>query len=225
MLANVVLLGLFSLCLGSKFAKKEAPVHFDSSTIAFTSSNTLTGKVRFREVDGMLFEVTDTSITKLTFTLTMKSGDASLAVVIKVGNKDEVFVSGNVGDDQVVITSNDGRLTDGLGLTRVFVAVVVGVSRTAASYTLTATAEMVSDWRADSGTSLEAHVQQLQSQRVLTVSAYQGDATQYLRYTQESRHWPYALGVAVLVGAGNWVGKRRSAKSRRELGYSLIHTN
>lgn len=223
MLGKVVFLGLLSLSLGAKLAKKEAPVHFDSSTMAFTSSNTMSGRVRAGQADGMILDVKEASITKLTFDLTVSAGDADIVVVTNVAGQDVPFGGFKVGNDRVVISRNDPAFTDGLGLTRTFLIVVMGASPNTASYTLTVTAEGASEWRADSGISLEAHLDNLKTQKVLAVSAFQGDAMQYAHYAQESdSYWPYALGVAVLLGAGVWVWKHRSVKSHGDLSYSLI---
>lgn len=115
---------------------------FPEPISAFGKAHVMTGDVPDSDYDAYIIEVKDPSVQQLRFKLTVFKGDADLIVYSKNAGATEImWTSMNVGSGQVVIRGNDSQITDGKGLTREFLIIVMGASTETASYELQITAE------------------------------------------------------------------------------------
>lgn len=104
---------------------------------AFSSSNTMTGEVCYKQADATMINVNDASALRLRATLKVLTGEAHLVAMTEVAGAQKVWTSENVGDDEIVIGAADPSFTDGLGIRRSFLFAVAGVSQETAQYSLT----------------------------------------------------------------------------------------
>ena len=93
-------------------------------------------------------------------------------------------------------------------------------------YTLTVTTEGTSEYRADSGLSITAHIKAMQKAPIFVVAPYEGDTAALLATlvaSEETYSWGYFLALGAAVGAAVWVWRVRKGKKGEDyLSYSLI---
>lgn len=201
---------LWPLLLGLALS---SPTSIHSSTLNFERSTTVTGSISYGKGDVLVIEVTSSSVHTLAITLAVSQGNADLGVVAEVKGIQVIWTAETEGGEYLEILQSDRKLSDGLGLKRLFAVVVGGVSREMARYTLTVTAQGASNWKAvDSEESLKAHIAVCRKDALFAIREYDGDASEYVKAMDRGSSWYGVVGGVLLLGLGACVWRKWGGK-------------
>jgi len=193
-----------------------------SSTFSYQTQEVRSYVLGHYELSLFFFEVTSASVHTLTLDLQALQGNPNMYVYAYGGG---VWSSLTEGSEYLEIVSTDEQLKgEGLGLQRWFQVRVFGASNEDSSFRLTITQFGTSDWEADSGESLEAHVDALRQDKLFTVKEYKGDMGKHMKAVETGSSWLGVMGGVGLLGVGvvawrKWGGRQGKTE---ELAYRLI---
>jgi len=191
------LLLLISQALGQSATIPSTPIN------AFSTVNTMSGEVLFKQSDATMIFVQDPSILRLRATLKVLSGEADLYAMAEVGTSQQLWMSTTVGDDEIVIEASDPKFTDGVKLMRSFVFVVVGMSQQASQYALTIKAEFATQTLAALPVSLSEFMKATERLNIHSMSLFDGVISAFTKRQTMSGELAKQQTTALLITVTN----------------------